>query len=219
MTGSNSPGRHTRTVRGLAPTGRNAVTSVAATAVVGLLVAGCGNGGSSPSSVGAPSAGGSTSSPSAVNYSRCMHAHGVSQFPDPGHADIVPVIPTQPEQARQLGITLGRLVAAEHACQVLLPPPPTELNEHTFAQCTVDEDCPQALVQQALNSLRQFSVCMRSHGVADWPDPAIAAGGGTAVFDLRHTGIDPYSSRMQDLENQCEQEEDPVLGVPLGKSP
>jgi hypothetical protein len=37
--------------------------------------------------------------------------------------------------------------------------------------------CPQALVQQALNAGRKFAQCMRSHGLPNWPDPAIDAEG------------------------------------------
>ena len=141
----------------------------------GVLVAGCG--GSSPSATtggganstasAAANAGAATTSASSspgsspspaqpdqnlLNFARCMRANGVPNFPDPqpGGGFSFPVSPAP------------AFAAAKAKCQKLLPnggaPPPFE---------------SQALVQ-----LRQIAVCMRRHGVPDFPDPVRAPASG-----------------------------------------
>ena len=137
----------------------------------GFLVAGCG--GSSPS---ATTGGGASSTASAVanagaattsassspgsspspaqpdqtllNFARCMRANGVPNFPDPKPGGGFR-FPASPAPA---------FAAAKTKCQKLLPnggaPPPFD---------------PQALVQ-----LRQIAICMRQHGVPNFPDPVRA---------------------------------------------
>ena len=81
-----------------------------------------------------------------------MRANGVPNFPDPqpGGGFSFPVSPAP------------AFAAAKAKCQKLLPnggaPPPFD---------------PQALVQ-----LRQIAVCMRRHGVPDFPDPERAPASG-----------------------------------------
>ena len=135
----------------------------------GVLVAGCGGsspsattgGGASSTESAAANAGAATtsaassqgSSPSPaqpdqnlLNFARCMRANGVPNFPDPKPGGGFS-FPASPAPA---------FAAAQAKCQKLLPnggaPPPFD---------------PQALVQ-----LRQIAVCMRRHGVPDFPDPA-----------------------------------------------
>ena len=122
------------------------------TAALALLTAACG-GGSPSSTAGSPEAGGSTSSPSAVGFSRCMRSHGVPNFPDPDSNGGIPK-----ETAQQLEVSDSRYQAAAHACGHLLPGGgnggPT-----------------RAEVQQWWSGMLSFARCMRSHGVSDWPDP------------------------------------------------
>ena len=141
----------------------------------GVLVAGCG--GSSPSATtggsasstasaaanvgaattSASSSPGSSPSPAQpdqnlLNFARCMRANGVPHFPDPKPGGGFR-FPASPAPA---------FAAAKAKCQKLLPnggaPPPFE---------------SQALVQ-----LRQIAVCMRRHGVPDFPDPVRAPASG-----------------------------------------
>jgi hypothetical protein len=81
-----------------------------------------------------------------------MRSHGVLNFPDPASDGIIPK-----ESLERLGVSLARFQAAQRACQHLLPnagsgPTPSEL-------------------QQAKAQALAFSRCMRSHGVAGFPDP------------------------------------------------
>lgn len=96
-----------------------------------------------------------------------MRANGVPNFPDPKPGGGFR-FPASPAPA---------FAAAQAKCQKLLPnggaPPPFD---------------PQALVQ-----LRQIAICMRQHGVPDFPDPVRAPatgpsglpGGGGRITDYR----------------------------------
>ena len=134
----------------------------------GLLVAGCG--GSSPSatagggasstasasanagaaSTSASSSPGSSPSPAqpdqnSLNFARCMRANGVPNFPDPKPGGGFR-FPASPAPA---------FAAAQAKCQKLLP----------------NGGAPPPFDPQALGQLRQIAVCMRRHGVPDFPDP------------------------------------------------
>lgn len=136
-----------------------------------ILAAGCGR---SPNSVE------STTSPSAVGYSACIRAHGVPNFPDPGSDGQVPK-----GDARAFGVSTDRLQAAQAACQDRYPDDASF--EQQTEQCMSTTVCPQALVQRILAAERRFSVCMRSHGEPDWPDPSLDAHG-RPVFVMSNVG-------------------------------
>jgi hypothetical protein len=137
----------------------------------GVLVAGCGGsspsattgGGASSTASAAANAGAATTSASSspgsspspaqpdrnlLNFARCMRANGVPNFPDPKPGGGFR-FPASPAPA---------FAAAQAKCQKLLAnggaPPPFD---------------PQALVQ-----LHQIAICMRQHGVPDFPDPVRA---------------------------------------------
>ena len=84
-----------------------------------------------------------------VAYSTCMRQHGVMSFPDPSSKGAIylggGVDPTSPT-----------FQAAQNACHKLSP----KGGQPTPAQ--------QA---QELQELLVFSRCMRTHGIADFPDP------------------------------------------------
>ena len=70
---------------------------------------------------GRQSGGGSAASSSSVPasplaFSRCMRAHGLPNFPDPGSDGQVPKT-----SAQQLGVSSTQLMSAQRACQPLLP--------------------------------------------------------------------------------------------------
>ena len=137
----------------------------------GVLMAGCGGsspsatrgGGASSTASAAANAGTATTSPGSsaspaqpdqnlLNFATCMRANGVPNFPDPKPGGGFR-FPASPAPA---------FAAAQAKCHKLLPnggaPPPFN---------------PQALVQ-----LRQIAVCMRRHGVPDFPDPEKAPASG-----------------------------------------
>jgi hypothetical protein len=77
--------------------------------------------------------------------------------------------------------------------------------EQQAQQCVLAGDCPQAVVRQMLTSGRRFAVCMRRHGVANWPDPTIDTGAhqGVPFFNLSKEGIDDHSPHISSKMAQC----------------
>ena len=137
----------------------------------GILVAGCGGsspgattgGGASSTASAAAGAGAATTSASSspgsspspaqpdqnlLNFSRCMRANGVPNFPDPKPGGGFR-FPASPAPA---------FSAAQAKCQKLLP----------------NGGAPPRFDPQALVQLRQIAICMRQHGVPDFPDPVRA---------------------------------------------
>ena len=116
----------------------------------------------------------STNTQKALAFSRCMRAHGVRKFPDPYSSGIIPKVSLQ-----QLGVSSSQFQAAEQACQNLLPP-------------GSNDQFPPGETQQLLIGMRRFSQCMRSHGLPNWPDPAIDSAG-QPEFPVSTThGINPH---------------------------
>ena len=162
---------------------RRAGPVAAALIAVGLLAAGCGGpagpgvANAGPASSASPSA---SASGSALAYSRCMRAHGITKFPDPdSHGDI--------------GINAGpgsgidpnspQFKAADRACKPLLPAP----NHSQAAQ-----DRP---------ALLRYARCMRAHGMPDFPDPD--PGGGLQIKASRGSDLDPNSPLYKAADQAC----------------
>jgi hypothetical protein len=187
---------------------------VAAVAVVAVFVlAGCGG---NPTSKTNPSnSQASTSSPSAVSYSACMRGHGVPNFPDPDGSGQLPKA-----DAQRLGVSSSQLQAAQQTCQSLLPNQSGVINAGSIDQCMMAGDCPGALVRQVLNEERNFSQCMRSHGVPNWPDPSIDSQGRPVfAISISKLGFDPYSPQVWHKGNQCSHLMPELPGLPAAVSP
>jgi hypothetical protein len=171
----------------------------AAIIAMALLAAACGSG--SPSSAGfggAPGAGGSANSPSAVAYSHCMRTNGVPSFQDPSSNGQVPKADPQ-----QLGVSSSQLQAAQRACQHLYPSNGGALSA-SLRQCEATGDCPQAMVQQVLNGMRRLARCVRSHGVPNWPDPTVDSEGRPGFNLLHAQGFNPNSPQIDNKLQECE---------------
>jgi hypothetical protein len=175
-------------------------------AALALLVAACGSSPSSTGSSGAANAGSSASSASVSSrmlpFAQCVRSHGVPDFPDPAGNGKFPT-------AAELGVGSAQLSAAENACQRLLP-------------AGTGDQFPPAEVPLLLSGMREFSQCMRSHGVPNWPDP-ITDSEGRPVFDLGAHGItraDTYSTRFQATVADCQHLLPSALGgnTPIGGS-
>jgi hypothetical protein len=190
-----------------------AAAAVIAAAAVALLAAACssspsstGSGGSSnpgssaDGSAGSSNAGGA-SSPSLLAFAQCMRSKGVPNFPDPQ-----PSSNGKFPSAQQLGVSDSQYQAGENACQRLLP-------------AGTNDQFPPAEVQQLLVGMRAFSQCMRSHGVANWPDPTVNSAG-QPNFQLSAHGItrdEARSPQMMATENECSHLLPSALGgVPIG---
>jgi hypothetical protein len=159
---------------------------LAVTAGLVLLTAACGGSPSSSSnstSNGSSSSTGTGGSLSAyisqeLAFARCMRAHGIPNFPDPdstGHFS--------KEQVRQLGLSDSRLRADNSACQNLLPagqPPLTAQEQQDYLSA---------------------AACMRSHGIANFPDPSFSGGG---VHFPIPSAIDTSSPQFNQARQTCQ---------------
>jgi len=150
---------------------------------VGLLAAACGGSPGpgvaniGPTSSASPSASGQGS---ALAYSRCMRAHGITKFPDP-------------DSHGNLGLNAGpgtgidpnspQYKAADQACKHLMPAP----NSSQAAQ-----DRP---------ALLRYARCMRAHGVTDFPDPK--PGGGLEIKGSPGGDLDPNNPIYKAANRAC----------------
>jgi hypothetical protein len=149
--------------------------------------------------VGASSAtAGSSPIRSELAYARCMRAHGVTNFPDPGSDGSFPSF--RPAASKQM------FDAAQRACQHLLP--------HAGGGGGAETRGDQQKIALALRVAR----CMRAHGFPTYPDPvpgpASSQGSGTRFAG---TGIDTKSLRFQTAEANCERHARQALGLPAPK--
>jgi hypothetical protein len=166
----------------------SAARTTATALSLALLAAACGGSPSSTNSSGSAGA-------KLVAYAQCMRSHGLPDYPDPAEG-VLPKV-----TAQQLEVSAPQLQAAQGACQHLLPATTGSLSASSLQQCYMADVCPQTLVQQALNAGRKFAQCMRSHGLPNWPDPAIDAEG-RPDFNIRV----PRPAPPQDSTaiNECE---------------
>lgn len=152
---------------------------------------GVANVGSTSDPGGSPSVAEGSSSPSAVAYSACIRAHGVSNFPDPSSNGQVPKSDPQ-----RLGVSSSELRAAQQACQHLYP-------TSSLEQCSETGVCSPADRQELLNRMRAFAQCMRSRGVPDFPDPSTGTDG-DPYFNLLHLHqVDPRSAAFDRMSRRC----------------
>lgn len=177
-------------------------TRVIASVALAVLAAACGGRPSAARPGGTPNAGASAN-PSLVAFSQCVRSHGVPDYPDPQPGASNEKFPT----AQQLGVSDSRLSAATSACEHLLP-------------AGVGDQFPPAEVQLLLPGMRTFSQCMRSHGVPDWPDPAVDSEG-RPEFPL--SGVPGHdqdywrSARITAVIGECHRAMPTALGgVPVG---
>lgn len=144
-----------------------------------LLTAACGG---SPSPSSGPSSAGAGGPVSAyvskeLAFARCIRAHGIPNFPDPdssGHFNKATL--------RQLGVSDSRMRAVGTACQNLLPagqPPLTAPEQQDYLKA---------------------AACMRSHGIANFPDPSFSGGG---VHFPIPSSIDATSEQFAHARQTC----------------
>jgi hypothetical protein len=152
--------------------------SVVAMAAVSLVAAGCGGGGSSSTAATTSARTGP------LAFARCMRAHGLSGWPDPG-----PGGKFDKSALVQLGYSATRVRTVEDsACGRLL----------------AVGGGPQATTQQQRARLADelsFARCMRSHGVTQFPDPD--AQGELSVEMVQAQGIDVRSPAVLRTVQEC----------------
>jgi hypothetical protein len=155
-----------------------------------LLVAGCGGGSGAPGVANVASSTLTTTTSTATQpgallaFSRCMRTNGVTSFPDPqrfvgGNVKLT---------IHGYGNGSPRFQSALNACSHLLP-----------AGRGSQQDEQQTRAQ--LGDELSFARCMRSHGVAKFPDPN--AQGGLSVEMVEAQGIDVQSAAVLRVVQRC----------------
>jgi hypothetical protein len=163
--------------------------SVVAVAAFALLAAGCGGGGSpvGVATVSSSTTAVTTTTPQTglVAFAKCMRSHGLSNFPDPDSSGEVPK--TQVVATAQANP--HKFSAAQTACIHLAP------NGSLGRQETAQQKRTQ------LADELSFAKCMRSHGVARFPDPT--AQGQLSVEMVQAQGIDVHAPAVLHVVQTC----------------
>jgi hypothetical protein len=177
---------------------RTGLALVGLLATIGLLAAACGGGpkdlgatqvGSTTATTVAPSgtsgsgSSGEASQSEQLQFAQCMRSHGVPTFPDPspGEGQLNAI------SAAGINTQSPTYQAAEQACEKYTP----------AANMT-----PAQSAAENTKGL-EFSQCMRSHGVPNFPDPITGPTGGQAI-NLRGSGIDQNSPTYQAANQACQ---------------
>jgi hypothetical protein len=149
-----------------------------------MFTAACGGGTSSTGVAGlgsaSPSASSSSGGGSAVAFSRCMRAHGITDFPDPGPNGGIGL---NGAPGSDLDRNNPRFQAAFQACRSLLPPGQTGSSG--------------PLRTANLN----YAKCMRAHGISDFPDPK--PDGSLALKPSPGSDLDPLNPQYKTADNAC----------------
>jgi hypothetical protein len=118
----------------------------------------------------------------ALAYARCMRAHGVPDFPDPGSNGQFNVDPHSASSQE---------TAANQVCHHLL----NAGRQGTTAQ-----------QQHMLGQVVKYAQCMRAHGVPNFPDPQATSGGigQPAGIVVGGPGIDNNSPQFQSANHACQ---------------
>jgi len=168
---------------GVASVGSTTTTTQSASAGAG---GGGGGGGAANAGNGAPGGGPHTvmvmsgTGADMLKYAQCMRSHGVVDFPDPSSNGTILVGGTVSQSPQY--------PAADNTCRKLLP----------------NGGVPTAAQQaQGIAQLLKFSVCMRAHGISDYPDPT-SNGIQIPIRKGMPSDLDPNNPRLQSAEKACQ---------------
>jgi hypothetical protein len=166
--------------------------ATAAALAAATTIAACGSSSpptsSAPSGSSASTGSGSNSARARLAFSECMRADGVPDFPDLGSNGMLIEASGQTISVNGVSVNAPAYVAARAKCQRYLP--------------ASTASGPQQ-AQQLARTL-DFSRCMRSHGVPNFPDPKVTAGtNGNRVADLRGAGLNFSSPAFQAAAKAC----------------
>jgi len=158
---------------------------IGAIAALSVLAAGCGGGQGSPQAATTTTTA-TIARSTLLAFSHCMRSNGVPSFPDPqrfvgGNVKLA---------IHQLGSGSPHFQAALAACNHLLP---------SHGSSSSGESAQQQRTRLA--DELSFARCMRSHGVARFPDPT--AQGELSVEMVQAQGIDVHSPTVLHVVNTC----------------
>jgi len=131
---------------------------------------------------------GKSKADSMYRYSACMRSHGVPNFPDPQASGRGLMLTIGPGNG--LNPNAPQFKTASKSCEKLLP------NGGKPDPASVAKDRAQML---------KFSACMRSHGLADFPDPTVSEGGvQLSLGDKRSSSLNPNAPVFQAAQKACQ---------------
>lgn len=161
--------------------GRARAAAVLIVLATALPATACSGSPSSAGASGSPQAGGSANSSSGLAYSRCVRAHGVPDFPDPGSGG---QLSKEAVVSALRAVSDSRAEAATGACARLNP---------------AGQENPILTAQEQQDYLRA-AACMRSHGITGFPDPTFP--GGRSNLQIP-SSIDTTSRKFTQAEQTC----------------
>jgi hypothetical protein len=172
--------------------------AVIATAGLALLASGCGGSPEShvaqlrstttqTSTSSSNTAAASTQGNGQLAFARCMRSHRVPNYPDPTRSGLVK------ESLQQLGVSSSRFQSASSDCNHLLP--------------SGGSGPSPARVQQVRAQGLEFSQCVRSHGVPNFPDP----GSDGRIPDPATVGINQGSPKFEAANQACRKYRPPYM--------
>jgi hypothetical protein len=161
-----------------------AAVLAAAAAGIALLATACSGGGSTSSTPGVMSL--SSLTDRALAYAKCMRAHGIPDFPDP----------TVVDNARSKGVGFNV---------------PSGVDQHSTQYMSAAKLCQKqtgfghisaAQMQAAMAAMLKYSVCMRSHGITNFPEPQESSQS-IGFSSTSMAGIDQNSARFKAADKTC----------------
>jgi hypothetical protein len=191
---------------------RAPTTAVVATLIgIAIIAAACGGGAASPGVAGigssttttTASSVGQTANPTnyekALSYVKCMRNHGITDMPDPDSVGNIDIKALHPGPTSDLNPANAEFVAANKACQHLLP------NGGQVTPAEQQHNQAQALA---------WAHCMRAHGISNFPDPG--SNGRISVGSLSSAGVKLTSPQGQAALTACRQFQPNTIHVPGG---
>ena len=188
---------------------RRAATIALGALAAGVAVGGCGGGSSTPgvatvsstpgvatvsTNTGAtvtaapgPAGGGGKQGRGLLAYASCMRSHGVPNFPDPSGSE---GIPKQAVISAAKAVGNSQFEAAEHDCKQLLP-----------AGGSLGGRPSRTVTAQDQQYYLKAATCMRSHGIADFPDPSFS--NGEVEFHMLEHLVDIHSTQFTEAYQIC----------------
>jgi hypothetical protein len=158
--------------------------SVLAGAACALMLAACGGAGVGVSAAGTSNG---ANNEAGLTFAKCMRAHSVSGFPDPGGAATsgvsilgISIPPTMNIHAPAFQAALNQCMKAFNAGH---PRPPITASQKAAAV--------------------KFSECMRAHGVPNYPDPVFPPGGGIEIGPRPGSNVNMSAPEVVQAQKVC----------------
>ncbi|HVV24672.1 MAG TPA: hypothetical protein VHF06_34900, partial [Pseudonocardiaceae bacterium] len=118
----------------------------------------------------------------ALQYSSCMRAHGLKNFPDPQ-------------------VSGGKITMKLDKGNGLDPSSPVFQSAQKACQKYMKAGAPPGSQHLDPTKIAKWAACIRKHGVPDFPDPT--NDGGAMKLNLTGTGMDPNSTTFQNAIKAC----------------